>query len=82
MTAHAACEHERLRLRPAHGEPALDEHDVQALLHHGEISRDPCRTRGLFGDPRDFRCETATLPLRVAIRDRVHDLREDARLDG
>ena len=33
---HEAREHERLRLRPALGEPALHEHDVEALLGHGE----------------------------------------------
>ena len=33
---HEAREHERLRLRPALGEPSLHEHDVEALLRHGE----------------------------------------------
>ena len=42
MSLHAAGEHERLRLRAALGQPALDEQHVQALLGaHGEsVPRD------------------------------------------
>ncbi len=37
-------DHERLRLGPALGEPALHEQDVQALLHPRERRRRPCYT--------------------------------------
>ena len=33
VARHLAGHHERLRLRPRLGEPALDENDVEALLH-------------------------------------------------
>src|SRR5205807_3212373 len=36
---HAPREHERLRLRATLGEPALDEQDVQPLLHPGKGTR-------------------------------------------
>ncbi len=36
------CEHERLRLRARLGEPALDEQDVEPLLHRGHATLKTC----------------------------------------
>ena len=70
---HEACEHERLRLRPALGEPALHEHDVEALLGHGETMPIVTTvTEAIRIGARPFRA-------RAACRARVADRRERLR---